>query len=459
MKLGFYPKLAVTGIRGNKRLYIPYILTCAAMSMMFYIIDALSASPLLSQMSGGSNIRGILTLGRVVIAVFSAIFLFYTNSFLIRRRKKEFRLYNILGMGKFNIGRILICETLMIGVLSLVVGIGAGILFSKLAELGLLNLLAAEVDYQLYISASAILDTLAVFAVIFALILLNALRQIHISDPLSLLHSENTGEKPPKGNALIALLGLILLGFAYYLAVSIKNPVAVMVIFMLAVIMVIIATYMLFITGSVTFCRFLQRRKSYYYKANHFVSVSSMVYRMKRNGAGLASICILSTMVLVMLSSTVSLYAGMEDSLRSHYPRDITIEVSYSSLEALESSAPDETRGICDDIIAKSGVTTDSYLDYRCVVISGTLNGGNANFGSEYAYFQGITDTQDVYTFNFVSLDEYNRIMGTNETLSENEVLLDESGAKLTGDTLNILGKTYAVKKSPDNFKSCSSAC
>ena len=205
-----------------------------------------------------------------------------------------------------------------------------GFAFSKLAELGLVNMLQADVDFTLSVSFDAIGMTLIVFAVIFLLLFLNSLRQIKFASAVSLLKSENVGEKPPKGNWFFGILGVLILAAAYVLVISIDNPISALVFFFLAVIMVIVGTYLIMISGSVLFCRILQKRKGYYYKPNHFVSISSMVYRMKRNGAGLASICILATMVLVMISSTATLFFGTEDSINSRYPRDINMDYRFA---------------------------------------------------------------------------------------------------------------------------------
>ena len=307
MNFGFYPKLALTGIRKNGRLYVPYLLTCICMVMMFYIIAFLSMNEGVGAMQGGETLQAMLSFGYYIMGVFSLIFLFYTNSFLIRRRKKEFGLYNILGMGKWNIARILVWESLIVTAVSLAGGLLCGVLFSKLAELVMVRMLGGQAAFNFTVDFSCIVQTVVLFAAIFLLILLKALRQIHVSNPVELLHSENVGEKPPKANWLVALVGAVLLGTAYVLAVTISDPISALVWFFVAVLMVILATYLLFIAGSVVFCKLLQKNKRYYYKTNHFVSVSSMMYRMKRNGAGLASICILSTMVLVMISSTMSL--------------------------------------------------------------------------------------------------------------------------------------------------------
>ncbi|MGN0755229.1 MAG: FtsX-like permease family protein [Aristaeellaceae bacterium] len=329
MKAGFYPKLAVDGIRKNKRLYVPYLLTCAGMVMMFYIIHFLAVSPLVKAMSGGRTTVMMLEFGIWIVALFALIFLFYTNSFLMRRRKKEFGLYNMLGMGKANLSRMLLWETVILFVLSMAGGLLGGIAFSKLAELCLTHILGGEVSYDFTVNGEALRNTLLIFIPIFGLILLKSLIELRRMSAVSLLRSESVGEKPPRANYLLGIGGVALLAAAYYIAVTIQSPLMALSLFFIAVALVIVATYLIFISGSVMLCRLLQRNKNYYYKKNHFVSVSSMVYRMKRNGAGLASICILSTMVLVMMLGAASLYFGAEDSLRARYPQDITVNAEY----------------------------------------------------------------------------------------------------------------------------------
>lgn len=324
---GLYSKLAATGIRKNGKSYIPYILTSSLMVMVFYIVTYLSNNGMLRNMVGGYMMSIVLMLGSIIMAIFSAIFLFYTNSFLIKRRKKEFGLYNILGLGKRQIARILVQETFLVYLISEIIGLGMGILFSKLAEMLAVKMLRGGIVYTFSIDLIAIIASLILFAGIFFCILINSLRQLFFSRPIELLHSENTGERPPRTNIPMAVIGTLLLGFAYFIAVTVRDPVAAIPLFWFAVILVIIATYLLFITGSVVLCRILQKKKDYYYKTKNFVSISQMVFRMRRNGAGLASICILSTMVLVTLSSTVSLYAAIPDMVGTQYPHDITIVI------------------------------------------------------------------------------------------------------------------------------------
>ena len=454
MKIGFYPRLAAGGIRKNRRMFLPYILTCTGMVMMFYIIMFLAASDAISQLSGAATIREIFALGSWVIGIFAGIFLFYTNSFLIRRRKKEFGLYNILGMGKGNIGRILFWETLIIALLSITVGLLAGILFSKLAELGLVNVMHGDVSFDFSVSGLAVVRTVQVFGVIFVLLLLNSIRQVRFSSAISLLRSENTGEKPPKGNWLLGLLGLLILGGAYYLAVSIQDPVVALVMFFVAVVMVIIGTYLIMIAGSVLFCRLLQKKKSYYYKPNHFVSISSMVYRMKRNGAGLASICILATMVLVMMASTTSLYFGEEDAIKSRYPRDINI--SFISIDDMSYLSDESVSAWQDDISAfleEQGVVPENDYCYRSASIAGHLEGTAVETDVTQLDEFDLSTYSDVYRFRFVPLSDYNEMAGTQETLSDGEALLYSNGKAYREDTISFNhGRTFRIKKSLDSF-------
>lgn len=454
MKKGFYSKLAWTGIRKNKKLYTPYILTCIGMVMMFYIVSFLSISDILNSMPGGDTMQMMLGFGCGVIGVFALIFLFYTNSFLVRRRKKEFGLYNILGMGKWNLARVLLWESLIIAGISLAIGLFFGIVFSKFAELAMINILSAEITFSLTIAPQAIIQTLALFAGIFLLILLNTLRQIHLTNPIELLHSENVGEKPPKANWFFALAGVVILGGAYYLAVSIEDPIMAMLWFFVAVIMVIVATYLLFISGSVAVCRILQKKKNYYYKANHFVSVSSMAYRMKRNGAGLASICILCTMVLVMVSSTVCLYIGTEDSLRAYYPRNICLDTQASKISTIASETTDRIRELSDQVLLENGQEGKNTLDYRVAEFPGYISDGVVQTDQSSVPTFQLSAYSDVWQVFVISLDDYNRLMGQQETLRDDEVLIYttiENG--YTEETIAIdNAKPMKVKKAVTHF-------
>lgn len=371
MKRSFYPRLAIDGMRKNRRMYGPYLAMGALMAAICYILSALSRSNALRTLPGGDNLCMIMALGNVVLLIFSVIFLFYTNSFLIRRRRREFGLYNVLGMSKRNLARILTWETLLTAAIAIAGGLFFGVLLSKLIELAIVKMMGGTATLGFPFDLSALLGTAGGFAAIYALLWLVSVVRVGRSTAVALLRSEAAGEKPPRANWFLSLLGLILLGAAYYLAVSIKNPLDAITWFFVAVVLLIFATYLLMITTSVLLCRVLQKDKRYYYRANHFVSVSSMAYRMKRNGAGLASICILATMVLVMISSTASLYFGKEDSLRTQYPREVNVQLWLSSLSQMEDHNLDLFRTAAQQAVEGCGGEMQDVMDYRYISTTG----------------------------------------------------------------------------------------
>ena len=459
MKKGFYPKLAFDGIRKNKKMYLPYILTSIGMVMMYYIIIFLQFSQSIKDAVQSSTVSEILGLGSWVIAIFSCIFLFYTNSFLIKRRKKEFGLYNILGMDKHNLGIILFWETLIIAVISLVIGLAAGIVFSKLAELIFLNLLKSDVTFDLTVSSQGIGLCAIIFTVINILLFFNSLRQVKFSSAISLVKSEQTGEKPPKGNWVLGILGVLLLGGAYYISLSIKEPLQALTLFFVAVIMVIIGTYLVMISGSVLFCRLLQKNKKYYYKPNHFVSVSSMAYRMKRNGAGLASICILATMVLVMISSTTSLYFGEEDALAIRYPREINIDISTLDTDLEKSGQMDNIISDIKNICKNHSVKETGTYTYLSGMISGIItdDGKVETDINRIDNFSNIAlgDFSSVYSFIFIPVDDYNKIMGTNYTLKDDEAIIYNyrNDSRYGKNVISFnRGQSFKIVKQTDEF-------
>lgn len=425
MNIGFYPKLAFSSMRKNKRFYLPYILTCIGMVMMQYIIVFLSVTPVFSKMPGAGSLQMMLGLGGYIIGIFSVIFLFYTNSFLMRRRRKEFGLYNILGMGKFNIGRVLFWETVLAAAIALSVGLGLGIVLSKAAELSLMNMLHGDISYTISVSGKAIMTTLLCFLAIFALLMVNSLVKLSISSPISMLRSENVGEKKPKGNWLLGLIGLLFVGGAYYMALTIKNPLSALMWFFVAVIMVIVGTYMLFISGSVLMCNILKKNKKYYYNPKHFVSVSSMAYRMKRNGAGLASICILGTMVLVMIASTSCLYFGAEDAMGSRYPREINSTVTFEDPSEMSEENVAILREKAETAAAGEGVTEKNILDYRYAQATGVVD-ETGEIDVDIAYLSEVSesDIDNLYIYYFMSLDDYNKMTNQNKTLEDNQALI-----------------------------------
>ena len=456
MRAELYPKLAWDGIRKNKRFYLPYILTCIGMIMMFYIIHYLAAMQTLSNMPGGGAMEAILGFGVWVIVLFAAIFLFYTNSFLMRRRQKEFGLYNMLGMGKNHLSILLFWENLILFIISMFLGLLGGILLSKMAELFLTMLIGGEVTYTLRIDMEAFKDTWIIFVSIFLLIFIKGLFQIRTLSAIALIKSENYGEKPPKANYLLGIAGIIILAVAYYIALSIKSPLTALSWFFIAVCMVIIATYLLFICGSVMLCKLLQKNKNYYYKPNHFVSVSSMAYRMKRNGAGLASICILSTMVLVIMMGSGSLYVGKEDSLNTRYPHDFTISVDYlteGDSQLYSKEKEDAFYAQIDNVLNNLNVPIQNKETSLSTNVTGLLYNGKLIL-DPYTVDSANTDTMEYVTqIYLVSLDEYNQSMDTQKTLNNNEVFIYCVRRTYDNSTITLSdGTTLTVKEQLSNM-------
>ena len=443
MKALFYPRLAWTGIKNNRRLYLPYILTCIGMVAMFYIMLSLSTGEFLDKMRGGTTLGSVLGLGAGVIGFFAVLFLFYTNSFLIRRRKKEFGLYNILGMGKRNIARVLFSETLILAVVSLVFGLILGAALSKLAELGLAYFVESDAGYDFTVYPTAMGYTVLLFVCIFLLLFFKSVGQVGLSNPVELLRSESVGEKPPKANWVFGVLGIVILAAAYYISVTIEQPVAALGWFFIAVLMVIAATYLLFIAGSVLLCRILQKNKRYYYKPDHFVSVSSMVYRMKRNGAGLASICILITMVLVMIASTSCLYFGKEDVLRSRYPHDFNFTVDFDTLDEVTQENIDKTKAGIDAFMDKNGGISFGICGKSDRVT------GELRDGVFYMMGDDVYDPEHSTFLYIIDLADYNRNTGSSYRLNDGEALVFASSRTYDHDTIRIEGgREYKVVKS-----------
>lgn len=437
MKMFLYPKLAITGMVKNRRLYVPFMLACSGLMMIFYITAFLANSDFVYELPGGYMMNVILTAGWIVMMAFSAIFLFYTNSFLIKRRKTEFGLYNILGMGKLNIAKILMWETFFTFLTSLIVGVSCGVLFSKLSELLLVKMMGGENVYVFNIDFRIIVLEAIVFAALFVLILLNSLRQIRLSGAIQLLHSQNAGEKPPKANWFAAILGALILAAAYTIAIMIKDPVLAITVFLGAVLLVIIASYLLFVAGSVVFCRVLQKNKNYYYKTNHFVSTSQMAFRMRKNGAGLASICILCTMVLVTISTTTCLYFGSNDMMRRQFPRDIQLRIVSENDDYVA-----ETKEYWDSAVKDAGYTQSNLTEYRY------LDSYSTNIVAYYVddkYDETIDDpaSRNAVCFSLVPLSDFNKVMNTNKTLEPNE-------AFMVIDSYS--GDRYYLDKIPDYF-------
>ena len=439
-----YRRLAWDGIRKNKQLYFPYLLTGSVMVMIFYILYAMTDATWMASVRGSGWAVFVMRLGSFVIGVFSLLFLFYTNSFLVRQRYKEFGLYNVLGMDKRNISRVLFWENLYVALITLLCGFLLGVAMSKAAELALMNLLHQPIDYKIRLSPRAMVITVLVYGGIFLLLLLNSLIRVRRAKPLELIKTASMGERMPKFLWVEALAGIALLGYAYYLAVSIQEPLSALIWFFIAVLLVILATYALFLAGSVVLCKLLKKNRKYYYKANHFVSVSSMMFRMRRNGAGLASICILLTTVLVMLVSTASLYIGAESSIQARYPDGITVTANWDSWQTMVDNSP-----ILEEAVRQAAGDTPIH-SYRSAQTSGLLTETGLYWDADtYRQEHGALRSYDqLGTVIALPLEDYNRMMGTQETLEDGECLLYCSRLRYNWDSFALEGgPTLRVKK------------
>lgn len=437
----FYPKLAANNIKKNSKTYIPYMLTCIFTAAMYYIIHSLSNNEGISTLVGSDTISITLGLGNNITAIFAIIFLFYTNSFLIKRRKKEFGLFNILGMEKKHLLRVIGYETLYIELISLILGIAIGILLDKLMYLSVLKLMGVEISLGFYISWSSILSTIILFSIIFFIIFINSLRQVHLSNPIELLKSSNFGEKEPKTKWAMAILGFVCLGLGYYIALTTKDPVAAISLFFVAVILVIVGTYLVFTAGSIAFLKVLRKNKKYYYNVKHFTSVAGMIYRMKQNAVGLANICILSTMVLVMISSTSSMMMGMEDIINTRYPYDISI---YS--DGSDTNKNNLLVEEIDNIISRENIEKEvsyAYLNFAGIKDKDKfLTNRNSN----------SVVVNDVNNLIFITLEDYNKVALESKSLEDGEVLLYSNRDKYEYDTINVFDKSYKVAERVDDF-------
>lgn len=415
-----YPKLAWQGIRKNAETYLPYLLMGILMVGVSYIMNYLTRPALMGALSMGGTTLMVLQMGKIVISVFSVIFLYYCNSFLIRRRMKEFGLYNILGMGKGNIARVMLWETLLTALLVFAGGLLLGLSLSRLVEMALINLLHADytVPMELFYPDS-VTWVLLLFGGIYVLILLANLLRMRLSNPVALLKSENTGEKPPKANWFFGLIGLLILLSAYYVAAVSQSPLEALIFFFIAVLMVIVATYLLLVSGSVTLCRMLRRNKRYYYQTRHFISVSAMAYRMKRNGAGMATICILCTMVLVILTSTVCLYGGTDSMVDAICPQDVNLTIGLEARDGEENwKRLDAMQQMALDVTEEMGLTPENITSQRALVATGKVQNGDYGI---------ITDADslnaNVLELTVYPLSVYEQATGETVTLADRELL------------------------------------
>ena len=438
MHKGIFSRLAKQNIRNNKSTYIPYIITCIFCIAMIYMMEFLRDCPTLDQaVRQADEVRMIVFTGEIVVEIFCIIFLIYSNSFLMKRRQKEIGLYNILGLERNHIGIVMFLETIITSIGSLAGGIAAGIIGSKLALLLLLKLLHIPSVLGFYISVKGIFTCLFMFGIVFLMILFLNLAKIHLSRPVELLRGNNTGEKEPAAKWLMALIGFICLGAGYYLAITTESPIKAITIFLLAVILVMAGTYLLFTAGSIVILKFLRRRKSFYYRTGNFISISGMLYRMKQNAIGLASICILSTGVLLMISMTVSIYFGMNDIMLNRYPYDVDMSVTSISEEECQTAIEAFEKAIADNKVPVEKSVEEIYLDIVC-----SKNGDQILIKPANT----IRNSDSVLVLSLLNQAEYERLTGISANLNDGEIFAWYPSA-VQKDSVTVDETEFTVKK------------
>ena len=434
-----YTKLAITNIKNNRQFYFPYLLTGIITVAMFYIMCALESNPGIQSMPGAKDLGLILRLGIGVIGIFAVIFLFYTNSFIIKRRKKELGIYNILGMEKRHIAKILSKEAFFTAIIAIGGGLVTGVLFHKLACMLLYRMIGFNGGITFSFSKKGVMITAILFAIVYLLTYIYDLFQVQLANPIELLQSGNKGEREPKTKAIMAVLGVLCLGAGYFIAITTKNPIKALTLFFVAVILVIIGTYLLFTAGSIALLKILRRNKGYYYQTKHFTSVSGMIYRMKQNAVGLANICILSTMVLVAVSTTVSLYVGVEDIMKERYPNEINIRAYYDTGAPSEDSiAP-----IVEKSVKESGRKIRHEEDYLELYFAAIKDQGQYSLDKEKVKTAGDRVSGFVVLTREDCKKKYNEEI---PELAENEVALITID-KTDMDTLVLENRSYHVKE------------
>lgn len=431
----FYLKLALTNIKKNGKIYFPYLITSIFTVMMFYCVKFLGGDNGLRKDSESAAM--MMSLGVYVVIIFSVIFLLYINSFLMKNRKKELGLYNILGMEKRHVMLIIFFETLIVYLISLGFGVLTGVLFSKLMMLILVKILAIHTSIVFSIDMNAILITTLLFSVIFFVSFMINAASIRFSNPIQLLKGGQVGEKEPKTKWLMTLIGVITLGAGYTIALSIKDPITALVLFFVAVVLVIIGTYALFTAGSIVILKILKKNKKYYYQTNHFISVSQMMYRMKQNAVGLASICILCTCILVMISSTYTLYSGVFDTVKKSVRADYSYKVGNTEKVNMDEEIINLEKDIKTSLASKNiGISRMASLKYCQVWASqnGTVFTAPGEGGNN-----------KLLTILGMTLADYNRIYNHHVTLNDHEVLYN-SNYHFNHDSMMLNNQLYSLK-------------
>ncbi len=432
-----YFRLAVNNLRKNKQTYLPFLLASTLLTFTLYSFLMITFNPGMASMHGGAQFLIILNFGIFVVGLFTAIFLFYANGFLIKRRKKEMGLYSILGMEKKHIARVLMHELSLTWWMSMLLGLGAGVLLSRLLFLLIQLAIHVEVPLSGALNPQALIATLLAFAALFTLLFLYNAFQVRIVSPMELLRGSQTGEREPKARFILAVLGVACTGAGYWLAQSVDNPMAAMALFFIAVLLVIVGTYLLFLCGSIALLKMLKRSKRYYYRSQHFITVSGMLYRMKQNAAGLASIAILCTMAMITLGTTTALYMGSEKMLNVYYPYDALV-----TSEDVETQA--DIQPLNERLAAQTGVTLSQFNAYHgynplLVLDEGTL------YPSDYIEDSSVNDYDKLQDTLIITNDMFAQMQGAPLALAPGELGCYNDAEELTG-MVTIGGTVYPLQ-------------
>lgn len=430
----FYFNLAKNNIKKNSRVYSPYLIITSFIVLVAYIMQSVRNNSGIDSLVGSVNIKNMLGLGNLVTAIFSVIFLFYINSFIMKKRKTELGLYNVLGLDKKHIIKIIFLERVITSFITIIGGLILGIAMDKILYLVFLKLIGEGVKLGFDISSKAIFYTVSLFLVLNIILFLWDSFEIIRAKTISLLQSKNVGEKEPKIKKLSLFLGVICLGGGYFLAFNVDNPINAINMFFIAVILVMIGTYNLFLWGSIFILKMLKRNKKIYYKTNNFISISTMIYRMKKNAVGLANICILSTAVIIILSSTLSLYVGSESYFNKRYSSDIEVYARETNLETVKK---------IDEIIDKADVDKSSILNYKYQNNMYIREGNRFNNKNKETSNLSIDNGSIIVK---IPLSDYNKFENKNITLNKNEALIFSDGEKFSYKDIEINGEKYNVK-------------
>ena len=442
----FYPKLAFLNLKKNHKTYVPYLFTCILTIMLFYALSAIGMNSGLEQIRGGTVIGTVMEWVTALTGGFSLIFLFYTNSFLIKQRRKELGLYQVMGMDKKNLSLMMLWETLITAAVSLGAGLLLGLALGKLMFLIFLKVVHFPVPLDFAVEPEALLQTVRLFLAVFLMNLAWNLFRVARSKISEMVGASRAGEREPRGKWILAIFGLASLGSGYYIAQTADSPLSAVNVFFFAVILVIIGTYLLFISGSIVLLKALKKNKNYYYKTKHFTAVSGMLYRMKQNAAGLANICIMSTAVIVVLSVCVCLYAGIEDSLKNQFPKEVSVSIPDGSDEIRT-----KTVQLIQETAEEADVKVTGELGYRSFLLPCMLKGDTAMFGNAVTYGDEEGFTESYRGMVLIPLEDYKAVTGENETLQEGEALIYAPEDEYAYDTILLGDVPYTVKEVQEN--------